>query len=65
MSTKILMISLLLGSTIGGLTIGLARHSLPFYLSIYPPRLAIKIALAQAIADAISLLLIIMVVMIM
>jgi hypothetical protein len=63
LSTKTLIISLLLGSTIGGLTIGLTRHSLPFYLSIYPSRLAVKIALAQAIADAISLVLIIMVIM--
>ncbi|WP_446752626.1 hypothetical protein [Vulcanisaeta sp. JCM 16161] len=64
LSTKILLISLLLGSMVGGLTIGLTRHSLPFYLSIYPPRLAVRIALIQAIADAVSIMLITIIIII-
>ena len=64
LSLKSLLIALLLGSTINGLTIGLMRHSLPFYLSIYPPKLAVKIAVAQALADAVSLTVIITLLMV-
>ncbi len=46
------------------MTIGLTRHSLPFYLSIYPPRLAVRIALIQAIADAVSIMLITIIIII-
>jgi len=64
LSLKFLLIALLLGSTINGLTIGLMRHSLPFYLSIYPPKLAVKTAVAQALADAVSLTVIITLLMV-
>ena len=64
LSLKSLLIALLLGGTINGLTIGLMRHSLPFYLSIYPPKLAVKTAVAQALADAVSLAVIITLLMV-
>lgn len=59
LSSVLLITALMAGSTIGGLTIGLTRHSLPFYLSIYPPKLALRIGLTQAAVDAVSLTLII------
>jgi hypothetical protein len=64
LSLKFLLIALLLGSTINGLTIGLMRHSLPFYLLIYPSKLAVKTAVAQALADSVSLTVIIILLMV-